>query len=254
MASATGIPEQRLGDDSVRSAGLAQDETEPLLGRPGDAAQHQGASFFGNLVLGTGLIAEVAVILLFILVWVSVLTNPVILFSGHPLAQSFAILLLVQSILTLQPTHTAEQKRAGQWIHASLNLVALATLIAGVTIIEYNKVASHGVHFHSVHGYLGVITSIVLLLQYFVGFTMWAAPSLYGGVDKAKSIWKYHRYSGYVVLVLLLATVTSATQTPYIENVLKIKLWATLVLSVFILIGVFPRIQKQKLGFKPATQ
>lgn len=192
--------------------------------------------------------------LLVVLIWASVFTKPLILFSGHPLAQSLAILTLTESILTIQPTHTAQQKRIGQWAHGSLNLLALLLLIAGVTIIEYNKIANNGAHFHSVHGYLGVITSIILIIQYLVGFTMWATPSLYGGEQKAKAIWKYHRYSGYGILVLLLATVCSATKTDYNNNVLKIKLWATLLLSILILVGVFPRIQKQKLGFKAPDQ
>ncbi|KAI9158541.1 Cytochrome b561 [Paramyrothecium foliicola] len=250
MSSATGVPQ------SLRAAeqnGLEQVETEPLLGAPGDAAQIRGGSFLKNLVLGTGLIAETAVVLLFVLVWASVFTKPVILFSGHPLAQSLGVLILVQSILVLQPTHTPDQKRVGQRFHASLHLVAFLSLATGVIIIEYNKVKNNMPHFHSVHGYLGVITSIVLLLQYFVGFTMWATPSLYGGVDNAKAIWKYHRLSGYTILVLLLATVCSATQTTYNFGVLKIKLWATILLSVLILTGIIPRIQKQKFGFKPAV-
>ena len=187
------------------------------------------------------------------LIWASVFTKPLILFSGHPLAQSLAILTLTQSILTLQPTHTAEQKRIGQRVHASLNLLAFLFLVAGITIIEYNKISSNGAHFHSLHAYLGVITAIVLLVQYLVGFTMWATPKLYGGEDNAKSIWKYHRYSGYVILVLLLATVCSATSTDYNVNVLKIKLWATLLLSILVLVGVLPRIQKQKLGFQAVS-
>lgn len=185
---------------------------------------------------------------MFLLVWISVLTKPVILFSGHPLFQSLAILTLVQSILSLQPTHTASQKHTGQAVHAYLNLLAFVFLAAGVVIIEYNKIASNGVHFHSVHGYLGVITSIILGVQYLIGFTMWATPKLYGGVDNAKKFYKYHRWSGYFILVLLLATVISATKTDYNENVLKMKLWATTLLSVLILVGIFPRIQKHKLG------
>lgn len=202
------------------------------------------------LHIGTGILAQLGIVLLVALIWASVLTKKLILFSAHPLLQSLAVLTLTQSILTLQPTHTAEQKRIGQRIHASLNLVAFLLLVAGVTIIEYNKFASHGPHFHSIHGYLGVITSIFLLLQYLVGFTMWATPALYGGEHKAKSIWKYHRYSGYLALVLLLATVVSAVDTDFNRNVLKLKLWATALLSLLVLVGVLPRIQKQKLGFK----
>jgi cytochrome b-561 len=240
-------PEQRP------SNGVGFSEREPLLGGPGDALQREGQSFLNNLVIGTGLIAEIAVILLVALVWIAVLTKPVNLFSGHPVLQVFAIFILVQSVLTLQPTHTAEQKRAGRWIHASLNLVALLSLIGGIFIIEYNKGLDPKAHFHSVHGYLGVATSVVLILQYLVGFGMWVTPSLFGGEENAKSIWKYHRLSGYFVLVLLLATVCSASKTPYIQNVIKIELWSTVLLSILILVGIFPRIQKQKLGYRPAT-
>ncbi|KAI9903223.1 hypothetical protein N3K66_002575 [Trichothecium roseum] len=243
MASIIGVPEHPPHHDGA--------ETEPLLGRPGDAAQTNSMPYLRNLVLGTGFVAQVGAVLFVILIWVSVFTKPLILFSGHPLAQSLAILTLVQSILMLQPTHTAEQKRVGQRIHAALNLLAFLFLFAGVFIIEYNKVANNGQHFHSIHGYLGVITSIILLLQYFVGFTMWATPGLYGGVDNAKAIWKYHRVSGYVILILLLVTASTAMTTDYNINVLKVKLWATILLSILILVGILPRIQKQKLGFKP---
>ncbi|KAI5466996.1 eukaryotic cytochrome b561-domain-containing protein [Mariannaea sp. PMI_226] len=251
MASATGIPDGAYVDTEPES--LGQRETEPLLGRPGDAAQEEGVPMFRNLVLGTGILAQLGIVLLVLLIWASVLTKPLILFSGHPLAQSLAILTLTQSILTLQPTHTAEQKRIGQRLHASLNLIAFFLLVTGVTIIEYNKFRSHGPHFHSLHGYLGVIASILLLVQYFVGFTMWATPALYGGEHKAKSVWKYHRYSGYFIFLFLLATVVSAVETDYNKNVLKLKLWAVAILAVLVVLGVFPRIQKQKLGFKAPT-
>ncbi len=51
MASATGIPETLPSD--TEETGFTGRETEPLLGRPGDAAQEEGKSAFGNLVLGT---------------------------------------------------------------------------------------------------------------------------------------------------------------------------------------------------------
>lgn len=77
---------------------------------------------------------------------------------------------------------------------------------------------------------------------------MYFVPVLYGGEDNAKKIWKYHRASGYLVLVLLLATVAAATQTDYNKFVLHIKLWAVLVASILTLAGVVPRIKKTKLG------
>ena len=105
----------------------------------------------------------------------------------------------------------------------------------------------------SAHAILGLITYLVIAIQAFVGFTQYFVPKLYGSVDKAKSIYKWHRISGYVVLTLLLATVAAATQTDYNKNVLNIKLWAVLLAAVLVLVGVVPRIKKQKLGLvKPA--
>lgn len=75
-------------------------------------------------------------------------------------------------------------------------------------------------------------------------------PKIYGGEDQAKSLYKYHRMSGYLVLVVMLATVAAATQTDYNKNILHIKLWAVLVASVLVLVGTLPRVKKGKLGLK----
>lgn len=50
MASATGIPQHTPTDpDTDGQVG----DTEPLLGRPGDASQRDDAPIIKNLVLGT---------------------------------------------------------------------------------------------------------------------------------------------------------------------------------------------------------
>ncbi|KAK8086983.1 hypothetical protein PG994_001957 [Apiospora phragmitis] len=244
MASATGIPQE-----SPSGPDAGNGEMEPLLGRPGDASQRPNASIAKNLILGTGILAEGAAILLVASVWAAVfLHQPIILFSGHPLAQSFGFLVLVQSILVLQPTQSVQQKQVGQKIHAGLNLLAFATFIAGIVIIEVNKVKSGGPHFHSVHAYLGVIASIWIVVQYVVGFTMFGVPALYGGEANAKKIWKYHRMSGYLLLPFLMATIISATETDYNKNVLGLKLWAMILIMVLMIVGIYPRVKKQKLG------
>ena len=104
-------------------------------------------------------------------------------------------------------------------------------------------------HFHSVHGYLGVLTSVVLLVQYVFGFLMWGVPSVFGGIDNAKALWKYHRISGYLLFLLILATVISAVWTDFNVNVLKIRLWAVVVAIALIVFGVYPRLHPRKLGF-----
>ncbi|KAK9769395.1 putative Eukaryotic cytochrome b561-domain-containing protein [Seiridium cardinale] len=244
MASATGIP-----NDPVDRESTGADDMEPLLGRPGDASQRDNAPIAKNLIIGTGIVAEGASLLLVASVWAAVfLHGSAMLFTVHPLAQSLGMLVLVQSILILQPTHTGQQKVVGQKIHAGLNMLAIVILGVGVISIEVNKIRDNGKHFKSVHGYLGVIASFWLLFQYLVGLTMYATPKLYGSEARAKSIWKYHRISGYVLFLFLQATVISATQTDYNFNVLGLKLWAFILISVLIIVGVYPRIKKQKLG------
>ncbi|PNY28125.1 Uncharacterized protein TCAP_01954 [Tolypocladium capitatum] len=204
--------------------------------------------------MGIGLVAQLGAFLLLLLIWASVLQQPLIFFSGHPLLESLAVFTLMQSILFLQPTHTAEQKRLGQLVHAGLNLLAFLLLVGGVVVIEYNKHASRGAHFRSVHAYFGVITSVLLVLQYLVGFTMWATPKLYGGEARARSVWKFHRILGYLTLLALMVTVVYATSTDYNVKVLGIQWWTILLGTGLALAGIIARIQTQKLGIRIETR
>lgn len=198
---------------------------------------------------GTGWITQIGVLTILVLTWITVLQGDIILFTGHPLAQSIGVLAVIQSIIVLQPTHTAEQKRVGQRVHGILHLVSLCSFIAGVTVIEYNKVSNGLDHFHSTHAYIGVITCIIIILQYLVGFTMWAVPALYGGEANARKVWKYHRYSGYLVLALLVASLISASRTDFMKK-LGMEFWIMAVGCVAVIIGIIPRIQLYKLGYK----
>jgi len=247
MASATGIPDAAIIPPEAT-------EDEPLLGRPGGATQQEGKSLWFNLIIGTAVVAQAGILLLTVSVWASVFLSDLILFSAHPLLNSAGLLLLTQGILILQPTHTFDQKRYGTAAHFIFNNLGIDALLAGLVVIEVNKFSHNGTHFESPHAILGLTTYIVLAIQAFVGFTQYYTPSLYGGVDNAKSLYKYHRISGYVVLILLLATVAAATQTDFNKTTLGIKLWAVLVTAVLVLLGVIPRIKKQKLGLKPSAK
>ena len=97
---------------------------------------------------------------------------------------------------------------------------------------------------------MGLITYILFVIQALVGITQYYLPGIYGGVNNAKAIYKYHRMSGYVLLTLSFATVAAATQTDYNKGTLHIQLWAVIVAAVITLIGVLPRIKKQKLGLQ----
>ncbi|MCJ1224957.1 hypothetical protein MMC12_001604 [Toensbergia leucococca] len=224
-------------------------EDEPLLGRAGDASQQDGQGIQFNFFLGTAIVAQAGIWILAATVWASVFLHDVILFSAHPLLNSAGILLTTQAILVLQPTHSPKQKHQGTNIHAVLNITSILTLIAGLVVIEYNKISHGGTHFVSPHAILGLITYIFFIIQALVGITQYYLPIVYGGEDNAKAIWKYHRMGGYVILILSFATVAAATATDFNKNVLHIQLWAVIVAAIITLAGVLPRIKKQKLGF-----
>ncbi|KAL2265434.1 hypothetical protein VTJ83DRAFT_6534 [Remersonia thermophila] len=226
-------------------------ESAPLLGRPGDATQKPDSPLSRNLVLGTAWLAQLGALVLLATVLVAVLTHPALpLVTPHPLLQTLGVVAVVQAVLVLQPTFTPEAKAAGQTAHAALQALAVALLVAGAAVIEANKRA-HGLpHFHSAHAYLGVATLALLALQGAFGLTIWAVPRVWGGVDQAKALWKYHRWVGYAVLISLLATVTTAAKTDYVKKVLEVKFWPVLLGVALIVAGVFPRIHPRKLGIQ----
>ncbi|KAB5585815.1 eukaryotic cytochrome b561-domain-containing protein [Coniochaeta sp. 2T2.1] len=241
MSSATGIPSQPPA------------ETEPLLGRPGDATQSPSSPLVSNLWLGTGWIALAGGLLLVAVIWAGVFLHPLLpLVSPHPLLQSAGLLTSTLAILVLQPTWSPDTKRKGQYAHAALNLLSFLIYVSGVSVILVNKHRSTDPHphFHSAHGYMGVISAVLLVGQYAVGTAMWAVPGVFGGEERARKVWKYHRMSGYVIYLLLLGTVVAATYTPYNENVLDIKTWSVVAAGVLIVVGVYPRVSLTKLGIR----
>ncbi|OAL35195.1 hypothetical protein AYO20_05449 [Fonsecaea nubica] len=239
MASATGIPERNP----------ALEEEEPLLGRPGDVTQRPGQGMQFNFVTGTAILAQVGIVILTALVWAAVFKTGFIFFSYHPLLNSLAILLLVQGVLVLQPTAAQKDKITGTYVHSAINTSAVALLIAGLVIIEINKASHPETRFQSVHGKMALVAYILIFLQWLIGAAAFYLPeTIFGTVDRAKSLYKYHRISGYVLAVYFLAVIAAATQTYYNQAFLHIKLWAVIVASVLVLVGIIPRIKKHKLG------
>lgn len=249
MASATGIPE------NVNSlAGHGASEQEPLLGRRGDASQVEGQSLWLNLWLGTAPLAQAGIWILAGIIWGAIFSHELAFVSAHPLLNSAGLLVVTQAALVLQPTHTPSQKRAGTLAHFLFHIVGLSALLSGLIIIEINKQGpGYHPHFESPHAILGLIFYIAIFLQAIVGFTQYYTPSVYGGVDQAKKVWKYHRASGYIIAVLGLATVSAATWTTYNLIFLHIEHWAVIVASVLTLAGVLPRIKLEKFGISRAS-
>jgi hypothetical protein len=221
---------------------------EPLLGRPGDVSQGERKGLAYNLITGTAPLAQVGGILLVALVWGAVFTHPLLVFSLHPLLNSLGVLFSIEAILVLQPTHTADQKRRGTYVHATFNGLAALFFFTALTVVIWHKQTNHFPHFESIHAYLGIIIYGLLLIQAFVGFTQYFAQGLYGSVDKAKALYKYHRVSGYIILLLYLVNIVLATKLDYGDKILHIKTWGAVLASVLVIFGVYPRIKKQKIA------
>ncbi|KAK0740930.1 eukaryotic cytochrome b561-domain-containing protein [Schizothecium vesticola] len=226
-------------------------EHEPLLGRPGDALLPPNTALHINLYLGTAPLTLLGLVLLLTIIPHAILTHPRLpLVSPHPLLQTLGYVLLVLAILILQPTSSLvpEAKRRARAWHAALQGASAACFVAGVAVIEANKMVNKGVHFHSAHGVLGAASGVVLVGQYAFGVVMWLVPGVVGvGEERARGWWRWHRYSGYAVLVLLTGTVVSAAATPYVGGVLEVKMWMVVLAGVLVLAGVFPRVQLGKM-------
>lgn len=204
------------------------------------------------------------------LVWSNVLTLPLALFTGHPVSDyasiwsslhiflslnqyhcqllaSTALLLQVQAALILQPTTTPDQKLLGTRIHYTIQLLSILCFLSAFLVIEFNK-GDHP-HFVSPHGILGLVTIVAIVLQASVGVIQFFFPAtVLGSVDAGKRVYKYHRWAGYVLLLLEVSTVLAATQTPYNLNAIHIPTWGVIIAIILVLLGAGARIKKGKLG------
>ena len=128
------------------------------------------------------------------LIWAAVFEHEFIFFSYHPLFNSLAVLLFVQGVLVLQPTATQKDKITGAYVHAALNTSAVALAIAGLVIIEENKASHPETRFQSVHGKLALVAYILIFIQWSIGAALFFLQGTVIDVDRAKSVYKYHRY------------------------------------------------------------
>jgi hypothetical protein len=135
----------------------------------------------------------------------------------------------------------------GTRVHYSIQLVSIICFLAAFTVIEVNK-GDHP-HFASPHGILGLLTVIFIVLQALVGVIQHFLPvTVLGSVDTGKRLYKYHRWSGYVLLLLESATVVAATRTSYNLAAIGIPTWAVVIALLVTLAGIGARVKPYKLG------
>ncbi|CCG81725.1 Predicted protein [Taphrina deformans PYCC 5710] len=228
------------------SSSSSREETETLLPRDTPVLQSPDAPLRLNIISGTAVLAQAGIWLTLLTVWYLTFSTPLILASYHPLANTVALVLLVNAILVLQPTQTGPQKREGAVAHSVLNGLALLSFVAAVVIIWSNKHVHGAPHFTSVHGKVGLVAAVLLGLQVLVGLVQYYLPNLLGGEARAKGLYKWHRLAGYLLTALVLVNVTLGTQTPYFLGKLN-RLWVWIVFDVLIVAGLVPRIRPNKM-------
>ncbi|CEJ04883.1 hypothetical protein RMCBS344292_18834 [Rhizopus microsporus] len=190
---------------------------------------------------------------LFIALVGSVLVRiPFNIFTFHPIFMTLFIVLLTEGIALLQPTSTSEEKRKGLYYHALIQSTSYLSAIIGFSFIFYNKVISNKSHFESLHGKLGLFVFVYLFIQLLFGITIALTPTLYGSIDKAKSLWKYHRILGYVLLLLVWFTSQLGVRADYMyNNLYDTKLiylhWLSL---IFVVTGLVYRTRTRKWGVR----
>lgn len=118
----------------------------------------------------------------------------------HPLFITAGLFFLLQGLLVLQPTSTSNAKRVGLKAHQLFIFgLGLPLISIGVWIMWHVHSKPGAKHFISLHGILGGVLFIILWIQALFGLsTVYSGGQLYGSMNRAKGLWKYHRCVGYV--------------------------------------------------------
>ncbi|KAI5798003.1 hypothetical protein DFH27DRAFT_97113 [Peziza echinospora] len=222
---------------------------------PATTVPRTSPSLLHNLLLTTAPLAQIGLLVLLTLISLSLLYKPAnpktpyLLFDLHPIFNTLLLVLLVQGILVLQPTgkdSPLEKSRAAKW-HAHTMGGAIAFGTAAAVVVVVHKIRSGIPHLESLHSKFGLATYTLLLIQLLTGVTQRYIPSLYGGEDKAKAFYRYHRMTGYaLILPLILLTIILATKTQYATSVLGLRTWAVVLAAVAVVGGVYTRIRIEK--------
>ncbi|GAA5886900.1 hypothetical protein JCM5296_005185 [Sporobolomyces johnsonii] len=215
-----------VGSDSPEdreTAPLISDDSEPVPApsmvneRPTSASYLSRASFGG----AAALVAQSGVGLALVVLWRVLWTHPAGLFTYHPAFQSLAVLGFIEGVLLLQPIPAnAAAKKKGLQLHQVFQYTALPLILTGAAFIVANKTLHNARHFTTWHATFGILTLGLIVLQIGFGAFVVYSPliSVLGGEGKAKSLWKYHRMSGYLTLTLLILTPLLALASDWVVN------------------------------------
>lgn len=231
-------------------------ELSPLIGNPNAERDEQYAlarEVVSNAYSRKAALAvQGGLLILLTSIFVGLFTHPILfLFVGHPILNSLGFVALAQALLITQPAPlSAEHKAVGGKLHGILNTTSVLLFLGGFSFIFYNKHTHGADHITSWHALFGITTYSSLVVVLLVGIAQfWAPVEVFGSVEKAKSIYKYHRTAGYVVLALISVTILLALDSDYNNNVLHIPYWSVVPAIALIYGGLVSGVKLAKLGF-----
>lgn len=197
------------------------------------------------------LVVQAGLLVLLISIFFGLFTHPVIFFFvGHPILNSLGLVFLAQALLITQPAPlSGEHKTVGGQVHGVLNTTSVILFLGGFSFIFYNKHIHKASHITTWHAVFGITTYTTLALVLVVGVAQfWAPITVFGSIDRAKSVYKYHRIAGYFTLGLISCTILLALDSDYNNNVLHIPYWSVVPAVAAIFGGLISGLRLEKLG------
>lgn len=117
-------------------------------------------------------------------------------FTPHAPLNALAICCFVLGIVPVQPpTPTAGLRAERLGAHQTFLLgVAVPAMLVGTGFMWYNKELNGAEHNTTWHAWFGCITVSWAVLQAAIGAgSVWAGGRLFGGGNRARAVYKYHR-------------------------------------------------------------
>lgn len=231
-------------------------ESSPLIGNPEaerDEKYDLAAEVLKNAYSRKAVLyVQAGLLVLVLTILYAIFTHPIIFFfAGHPIFNSLGLVALAQALLVTQPEPLSpEHKVIGGALHGVLNTASVLLFLGGFSFIFYNKHIHNSDHITTWHATFGITTYTCLAVVMLVGLAQFWAPVLvFGSVERAKTVYKYHRIAGYFTLGLISFTILLALDSDYNHNVLHIPYWLIVPAVALIFGGLISGLKLAKLGF-----
>jgi cytochrome b-561 domain-containing protein 2 len=132
-------------------------------------------------------------------------------------------------------------------------LIGLSSILLGTSAMFVYKGSQGAPHYTTWHGTFGLITVSWLIVQFIVGASsVWFGGAVFGGSHRAKLVWKYHRLSGYILLLFLLTTVNLGgawSSWVSVHSAYVVRLVAYTLAPLLILVSLYSRVRPSKMKF-----